>query len=361
MSVCNKNYLQETFPQYVHDQLNKVAEENGNMDKSQRIFKIIDILSELKILSFGLASKLKTQEGFMLFPEIISEKYIIEFKEIKSCNLRKNESSYFQAWAFANLDLIDIYKLQTFLRILCILAYFECKKYFEVLQIDYKSKYETDLFKVFLLLQTQKQEYQIGSDSFFLELIEKCECKNNQFISYMIKFCKEKNMLKCIGYLDSIKSTNKVSSEKRKGFQKFKEQEQMKKESLQESQQISQQIIIQNQNPTQIIKRQSSIFPRKSLDQQCQLIQFQESTKDLIKANGMNRPSLTMRTIKDGINHKYKRENDNRQQRYLQNDTNQQRQFHEEVCRKLEKVQRRKVTCWNSDCLAPETPEIYSD
>lgn len=26
----------------------------------------------------------------------------------------------------------------------------------------------------------------------------------------------------------------------------------------------------------------------------------------MIKTNGMNRPSLTMRTIKDGINHKYK-------------------------------------------------------
>ncbi|CAD8060133.1 unnamed protein product [Paramecium sonneborni] len=361
MSVCNKNYLQETFPQYVHDQLNKVVEEDRNMDKSQRIFKIIDTLSELKILSFGLASKLKTQEGFMLFPEIISEKYIIEFKEIKQCNLRKNEPSYFQAWAFVNLDLIDMYKLQTFLRILCILAYFECKKYFETLQIDYKQKYETDLFKVFLLLQTQKKEFQIEGDNFFVQLLEKCECKNNQFISYMFKFCKEKNMVKCMGYLDSIKSTNKVSSEKQKGFQDFKVQEQqVKKESLQESQQMSQQNI-NGQNPTQIIKRQSSIFPRKSIDQQSQLIQFQETTKDQIKQSGMNRPSLTMRTIKDGINHKYKRENDNRQQRHVQSEINLQRQFHEEVSRKLEKVQRRKITCWNSECLAPETPEIYSD
>ncbi|CAK82018.1 unnamed protein product (macronuclear) [Paramecium tetraurelia] len=360
MSVCNKNYLQETFPQYVDDQLNRVAEEDRNMDKSQRIFNIIDILSELKVLSFGLATKLKSQEGFMLFPQIISEKYIIEFKDIKSCKLRKNEPSYFQAWAFVNLELIDMYKLQTFLRILCILAYFECKKYFESFLVDYKSKYENDLFKVFLLLQTQKKEFQIEADNFFLQLIEKCECKNNQFISYMTKFCKEKNMLKCLGYLESIKSTNKVSSEKRKGFQKFKE-ELVKKESLQESQQTSQQIVIQPQNTSQIIKRHSSIFPRKSLDQQSHLIQFQESAKDLIKSIGMNRPSLTMRTMKDGINHKYKRENDNRQQRYIQSEISQQRQFHEEVCRKLEIVQRRRVACWNSDCLAPETPEIYSD
>ncbi|CAD8141308.1 unnamed protein product [Paramecium octaurelia] len=360
MSVCNKNYLQETFPQYVDDQLNRVAEGDRNLDKSQRIFNIIDILSELKVLSSGLATKLKTQEGFMLFPQIISEKYIIEFKDIKSCKLRKNEPSYFQAWAFVNLELIDMYKLQTFLRFLCILAYFECKKYFETFLIDYKSKYENDLFKVFLLLQTQKKEFQIEADNFFLQLIEKCECKNNQFISYMTKFCKEKNMSKCLGYLESIKSTNKVSSEKRKGFRKFKE-ELVKKESLQESQQTSQQIVIQPQNTSQIIKRRSSIFPRKSLDQQSQLIQFQESAKDLIKSIGMNRPSLTMRTMKDGINHKYKRENDNRQQRYIQSEMNQQRQFHEEVCRKLEIVQRRRVACWNSDCLAPETPEIYSD
>ncbi|CAD8049226.1 unnamed protein product [Paramecium primaurelia] len=305
MNVCNKNYLQETFPQYIHDQLNKVAEEDRNIDKSQRIFNIIDILNELKILSFGLATKLKTQEGFMLFPEIISEKYIIEFKEIKSCKLKKNEPSYFQAWTFVNLDQIDMYKLQTFLRILCILAYFECKKYFETFLIDYKSKYDNDLFKVFLLLQTQKKEFQIETDDFFLQLIEKCECKNTQFISYMSKFCKEKNMIKCLGYLESIKSTPKISSEKRKGFQKFKEEE-VKKESLQESQQTSQQILIQTQNPTQIIKRHSSMYPRKSLDQQCQLIQFQESTKDLIKSIGVSRPSLTMRTMKDGINHKYK-------------------------------------------------------
>ena len=33
MSVSNKNYLEETFPQYVHDQLNKVAEEDRYMDK----------------------------------------------------------------------------------------------------------------------------------------------------------------------------------------------------------------------------------------------------------------------------------------------------------------------------------------
>ncbi|CAD8058232.1 unnamed protein product [Paramecium sonneborni] len=361
MSLCNKNYLQDTFPQYVHDQLNKVAEEDRNMDKSQRIFKIIDILSELKILSFGLASKLKTQEGFMLFPEIISEKYIIEFKQIKSCNLRKNEPSYFQAWAFVNLDPIDMYKLQTFLRILCILAYFECKKYFETLQIDYKQKYETDLFKVFLLLQTQKKDFEIEGDSFFLQLIEKCECTNNQFISYMFKFCKEKNMLKCMGYLDSIKQTNKISSEKRQGFQNFKEQEQIKKDSIQESQQVCQQMIQGQNATTQIVKRQSSIFQRKSVDQQCQLIQFQEITKDQLKQNVINRPSLSMRTIKDGINHKYKRENDNRQKRHIQSEIIKQRQFDEEVYQKLEKVQRRRVIYQNSEFLAPETPEIYSD
>ncbi|CAK56446.1 unnamed protein product (macronuclear) [Paramecium tetraurelia] len=373
MSINNKNYLLETFPNYLHTQLDLLAERANNLDKQERIKSIIEYFCELKNLAVALAIKLKTQDGFMLYPKIISDDYIIDFKEIQSCHLRKNEIIYFQAWAFSNLNQIDLYLLQTLLRLQCILVQFECKKYFEIQNVDYKQKYGGDLIKIFLLLQTQSQVYEMKPDSFFLCIIQNCKSKNNQFITYLNKFFKGKNMQKCIGYLEEQKQTQKVSAEKRRKFQQFKDDEISKKESLKDSQYMSQQlsqqisqqisqVVPQTQQTSKTIVRTQSLMINKSNEQSNPISKFQQTSKDIITNSLMRRPSLTTRTIKEGLNHKYKRENEFRQQRQLQQEVSKQNFFYEDArSKKVENVSKRVSTCWNSDCLAPETPELFSD
>ncbi|KAM3145434.1 hypothetical protein pb186bvf_002478 [Paramecium bursaria] len=196
MESAHQTMAQFLIPQYFDRSLSTEIIAIKELPREQWHSKIIQNICNCKDYFNEMLTKLGIPSSICILLQPL-EKLVIPMIEVQfplKPNSHENSNLNFM---ISSLLKSNMYQMQIFLRIVCIAIYFESRDQLQYKIVDYVERYEDDIEKGILFLQTQGPVDGFEFQRLISEIFDKISSRSQQFYTFIRDWCLERELDDC--------------------------------------------------------------------------------------------------------------------------------------------------------------------